>query len=43
MISAYKMFALRKDAGFMINFVMTGGCDVVYVKEGTRIASRKIE
>ncbi len=29
--------------GFMINFVMTGGCDVVYVKEGTRIASRKIE
>lgn len=25
MISAYKMFALRKDAGFMINFVMVGG------------------
>ena len=39
MISAYKMFALRKDAGFMINFVMTGGS--VSAKEGTRIACRK--
>ncbi len=43
MISAYKMFALRKDAGFMINFVMTGGRGSVSAKEGTRIASRKIE
>ncbi len=41
MISAYKMFALRKDAGFMINFVMVGGCDAVQAKEGTRIACRK--